>query len=228
MTLRGALAARGQIGAPLATAAGGAAAGPWWNPDGATPAAVCGAWQAKGAASLAASYLNLATLGYANIDPAIVGGVAPGWAAGTGWSSDGTQYLLTGIFPSSSYSMLARFSDVLAGGSKVGGIDAPSWFFWRASFVGYVATYFSNLDYYVAPALSTGVLGLTKEGSYRNGVLDIAISAPDFAPGAQQIGMLCTGSGIQGMAGNMQAFAIYDVVLSAPQVLARATAMAAL
>lgn len=80
----------GGIG-PVALKRRAAAAG-WWQVAGQTCAA---AYQPIGAASLAASYVNLANPGTYNAAP----GVAPTLAAG-GWSFDGlTQYLTTGIVP---------------------------------------------------------------------------------------------------------------------------------
>lgn len=64
----------------------GGAAAPWWMAAGVTPAAV---YQAKGAASYAASKVNLANPGtYDAIE-----GVAPVWNAATGWEGDGTRWL---------------------------------------------------------------------------------------------------------------------------------------
>jgi len=63
----------------------------WWDVSGATCLA---AYQPKGAASLAASYVNLANPGTYSATP----GVAPTLAAG-GWVHTGTEYLSSGITP---------------------------------------------------------------------------------------------------------------------------------
>ena len=73
---------------------------PWYLAGGIALADLAGAWAAKGAASQDASYLRLAgSEGYADIDPAVVGGVAPGWDAVNGWQGTGLAYLKTGIIP---------------------------------------------------------------------------------------------------------------------------------
>lgn len=101
------------IGINVITPMSAAAVTGWWLSGGISAADVAGVWQAKGAASLAASYLRLAgDQGYANIDPAVVGGVAPTWNAATGWIGNGIDSnLRTGIVPSQSWSVICRFSD---------------------------------------------------------------------------------------------------------------------
>ena len=67
------------------------------------------AYQPKGAADLAASYVNLITPGTYNAAP----GTAPTFDAATGWTFNGsTQYLTTGVVPASGYSMLVRVADM--------------------------------------------------------------------------------------------------------------------
>jgi hypothetical protein len=224
----------GQIDAVLGTAAGGAAL-PWWNPDGATPAATCGAWQAKGAASLAASYLNLAALGNANIDPAVVGGVAPTWATGTGWAFNGlTQYLKSGFIPQNdqSQSVLVQFSGVTNTGclclsqTTVG--PATHYFGLRPNSPS--VRYYNGSFFTQAPSLLTGNSGIAGNAGYRNGLPD-AVMGGDVTVPIRDVWIGCAnqnGSAGLFIAANIQAIAVYDVTLTAPQVLARATAMAAL
>lgn len=102
--IRPVLAARGQIGAALATAGGAAK---WYLAGGVTPIA---AYQPKGSSSLAASYINLISPGTFDAAP----GVAPTWDAVNGWTFNGsTQYLTTGIIPTTNqaYSMMVRFQN---------------------------------------------------------------------------------------------------------------------
>ena len=81
------------------------AVAPWWLAGGAPePVAV---YQPIGAASLAASYVNLANPGTFDAAP----GVAPTWASGTGWEFDGTtQYLMTGVVHAQGWLMIARIT----------------------------------------------------------------------------------------------------------------------
>lgn len=85
---------------------GGAA---WWQIPGQTCIA---AYQPKGAASLAASYVNLANPGTNDAAP----GVAPGWTAADGWVCSGSSWLDTGLTPAldQSYSVAVRFSGASA------------------------------------------------------------------------------------------------------------------
>lgn len=77
------------------------AAADWWVVPGKTCVA---AYQPIGAASLAASYVNLANPGTYDAAP----GVAPTWASATGWTFNGsTQYLTTGITPPRGPNMVA-------------------------------------------------------------------------------------------------------------------------
>ena len=90
---------------------GGAAAASWWEVAGKTCVA---AYQPKGAASYAASLVNLAQPGTYNATE----GVAPTWAAGTGWTFNGTtQHLNVSaaagfmtILGGDAYTAIARFA----------------------------------------------------------------------------------------------------------------------
>lgn len=91
-----------------------------WYLAGAIPvASIYGAWQAKGAASLAASYVNLANPGTNDLTV----GAAPGWSADVGWQYTGAQYLRTGLTPAGTgrYSGFIKVS-ALAQNSLDGGM----------------------------------------------------------------------------------------------------------
>lgn len=79
------------------------ASGGWWDLDGTITSCVA-AYQPKGAASLAASYVNLATPG--TYDCTV--GSAPSLDA-NGWYG-ASAYLKTGVVPQANYTMIARFS----------------------------------------------------------------------------------------------------------------------
>ena len=227
------LAARGAISSPLAVGAGGAAALPWWNPDGLTPAATCGAWRAKGAASLAASYLRDGDLGHANIDPAVVGGVAPTFDPLVGWICDGTRWLTTGIAPASTYSMLVQVSGLPGAGTQTpsgsyGGTSSNRYYFrgdGASVRYGYGST--STL---IGAVLVAGNIGLAANNAYRDGLFVGAVAGV-WAAGTTAEIYLCAGNpqaAVGWLTGNISAAAIYNVTLTAPQVLARATAMSLL
>lgn len=69
-------------GLQVYSAGGAAAGGNWWNYTG-----VVAAYDAKNAASQAASYVNLANPG--TYDCTVASGT-PSWANGTGWTFDGS------------------------------------------------------------------------------------------------------------------------------------------
>lgn len=213
--------------APVATAGAAAAAMPWWNPDGATPAANTGAWLAKGAASLAASYLNLGLLGFPDIDPAVVGGVAPAWAAGTGWTFDGIgQYLITGYIPPMTVSVLVQFTGAVGGGSMFSAA-APLGLL-RILNPWFGNHYFSHgNEAGMAGNIAAGNFCVTPNQAYRDGLGEAALTGLT-ADATGNLEIACH-PGPSYFAGyTCVAFMMTDISLTAPQVWARATAMAAL
>jgi hypothetical protein len=190
---------------------------------------------------LAVSYLNLATLGNANIDPAVVGGVAPTWAAGTGWIFNGlSQYLQSGIIAlTTTYSIIIQFTggidavfQCLAGAYRDAGGNA-SFALYNRHFLSQVAYENGSIASFalVPPRLDAGSLALANKQGYRNGVSDGGAIPAGIPTNPQQVyvgAMNYNGGAIQFFTGNMIALAIYNVTLTAPQVLARATAMSLL
>jgi hypothetical protein len=206
----------------------------WWLAGGVNPADVAAVWQPIGAASLAASYLRIAgNLGHANIDPALVGGVAPTFAQATGWGLDGlSRHLRSGVLVSAGWSVIARFSSVANAGLLFGSYDGAG---------RDVSIYpsFNSRVYYanggqvnVAPALTGGVLAVAGNKAYRNGA-DNGLTIPAWSGGASirdvffgALNFLGTAGGF--LSGNIQAIAIYTTTLPAPQVASISAAMAAL
>ena len=202
---------------------------PWWLSGGApTPVAV---YQPKGAASLAASYVNLVTPGMYDAAP----GTAPTWASATGWQFNraNMQYLMTGVVPSSNYSILVRFSnrsnENYQGLAGCGFGSNGERFFVGFENTVYGIAYGYGTGYSLrGPNITEGVLGLAGKQPYRNGSAD----------GAEITGILNTSRQIYIGAGNgtvtsyssvkIQAASIYSAILSSSEVLAVSTAMAAL
>jgi hypothetical protein len=89
----------------------------WWLAGGLiSPTNVAGAYQAIGAETQADSYLNLNNPGTNNLGV----GVAPSWAAATGWTFNGsTQYLTTGITPTSTYTIAIRYVTLGTGSTRI-------------------------------------------------------------------------------------------------------------
>lgn len=210
--------------------AAAAAAVPWWLAGGVAAANAIAVYQPKGAASLAASYVNLANPGTYDAAP----GVAPTWAAGVGWTFNGTtQYLTTGVSLNQTYSMLVRFSGAtLAALCSIAGQDgsATSRFRFgpRTTGVFYACGATTST---MAPATTSGVIGLSGYQPYRNSATDGAPTSGWVGVGIDTFIGAYNNQGVgaaQFYTGNVAALAIYNTTLTAPQVLAVSTAMAAL
>jgi len=207
-----------------------------WYLSGGIAAANCiAAYTPKGAASLAASYDNNAAPGNGLADGTYdaAPGVAPTWGAATGWTFNGsTQYLDSGVVPTNSYSMLVRFSNAtLAQDRIICGMressNASSFAFWVYSGG---SGYFANSNLLTFTPAASGVLGMAAKEAYLDGASEGTIPAGSFSfSGSCYIGGAYTSGGPSWYyQGNIQAFAIYDTTLTAPQVLAVSNAMAAL
>jgi len=216
------LGSKRQTQGPLGRAVQREAGADWWLAGGGTCIA---AYQPKGSANLAASYVDLSGSGN-NCGP----GVAPAWGAATGWQFNGTtQHLDTGVVCALPQSYAVQFSNMgsPAGAHSLFGegfISAyPNW--WGKIALAYgVGVFMDN-----PPAMVAGNIIMTPQGGYRNGALDIAWIA--MAP----IGWACyiaANHGPPGIAGalaqvHIQAFAMYNSDITA-HVAALAAAMAAL
>lgn len=205
----------------------------WWDNNGAILGCVA-AYQPKGAASLAASYVNLNNP--STNDAAT--GVAPTHATLTGWTFNGTtQYLTTGIVPvnNQTWSAIARFSNASgSGGVIVGASDAGQTYLFilqprraAATAVGY----FSGGQLAITPALASGVIAFGGNKAYRNGTAETG-TIPTGAAGtypALLIGALNLG-GTPSLffVGDMYALAIYNTTISAAEAATLTTAINAL
>ena len=208
-----------------------AAAGNWWEAGGATGAVAV--YQPKGAASLAASYTNLANPGTYDAAP----GVAPTWDATNGWTFNGsTQWLNTGVTPvnNQTWSMIVRFSGVAATGFQVlAGMrvtDAAVFGFqWRNT--NYSVYYQSGAGLEIIGAVSSGIVAVAGTTGYKDGIAQSgSIGAGTGAAFNATIGIGAANSAIGAqrfLASNIQALAIYNNNVAA-YMSALVTAMAAL
>ena len=209
-----------------------AAAANWWEAGGATGAVAV--YQPKGAASLAASYSNLANPGTYDAAP----GVAPTWASGTGWTFAGTQYLKSGITPADGYSVVVRVSNYAQAYTASFGTRASStarFYIMPNTINGGGSSIFAYASIEQGTGSGTsvvnGVLAMTKDAGYKDGVIITAISSTwvGAAGGTVYIGARDrAGAADYYMTGDIQAIAIYNTTLTAPQVAAVSAAMAAL
>jgi hypothetical protein len=210
-------------GASVAMRAAVAAAA-WYLPAGVSAANCKVAYQPKGAATLAASYVNLAHPGTNDAAP----GVAPTFNAATGWEFNAGSYLTTGVTLTQSYTLAVQFSGyvggMLAGAHQTGYyVIQPS----DGSGVNYI--YGAN-NHSRAPILTAGNLAIAGSQGYRNGSADgAALTGATFGTLACYLGAYNFG----GSAGTpttatMAAAAIYDVTLTGGQMAQLAASMAAL
>ena len=209
------------IGITTSRRAVSAATANWWEAGGATGCVA--AYQPKGAASLAASYSNLANPGTYDAAP----GVAPTWDATNGWIFSGSQYLTTGSAPiAHTYTVAVVFTGAPSAVQVIFG------YFGALAFriipnrltngVGYGQTY-------VAPGLAAGVLVLAGQNGYRNGSLDTAAANVGSGTSADPyIAAQNQGGPVAYYAGNIQALGIWNNVLDGTKAAAVSTAMAAL
>lgn len=222
----------------------GGAAIPWYLSGGIAAANCIAAYTPKGSSSLAASYDNNAAPGNGladgTYDAAL--GVAPTWDAATGWSFDGSQVLNTGVEPAASgYAIAVRVSGVpnaaafrvvmgqRRGGSGVDGLMVRCNN--GVSAHGYIYQAYVSVAAYVA----SGVYVISGNGGYLDGLAETealvgtGLNAIPIAIGANNQPSADYGwtPGEYAVA-NVQAAAIYNVTLTAPQVAAVSAAMAAL
>lgn len=213
-----------------AVSAGGAVN--WWEAGGAT--GCIAAYQPKGAASLAVSYTNLANPGTYDAAP----GVAPTWASGTGWTFNGTQWLNTGIYPVTGYTIIGRYANLTqtdnrcligAGNTphdghemrvmwnndplKQGAYTHGSGTVSSSPGTANVVALAGRLLYYAGTYVGTvGIATLTSDSTYGIGAKNYgANTARGFA-----------------FLGDILAVAIYNTTLTAGEVAAASAAMAAL
>ncbi len=207
------------------------ASGGWWNNYGAISGCVA-AYAAKGAASLAASYINLTGNATYNAAP----GSAPTWDSTGGWTFNGsTQYLTTGIIPGSGWSAIIRYSNAVTtngfvfGSRGSGGTENR----FRISPVdeSNAIGYGSGGFLFVSPSLAAGIVAIAGSTAYRNGTAE---------PGSPMAAWIGTGAAIAIGASNtdgsitghtnckIQALAIYSTTLSGADVATLTTAINAL
>lgn len=205
-----------------------AAAADWWVVAGKTTVA---AYQPKGAASLAASYVNLANPGTYDATPV----TAPGWSSGNGWefTAANSHYLSSGITPtSSSWTVLVRYSGVTGDNRGLFGFYAGGYgFLIEVMAASNRMDMYNGLDYpsgyfNVAPALTAGVYGFAGKTAYRDGISDGTIPAGSLTGSNVLIGAI-TGLG-RFFEGYMQAMVIHSDTLTGGEFATVSAAMAAL
>lgn len=207
--------------------------GPWWLAGGILPANALAAYQPKGAASYAASKVNLANPGTNNAAE----GIAPPWSAEAGWGFDGTlKYLLTGIVPAITYTHIMRITGANWAATPTpylfGVYQTATQIFSANVNVPAQTIVFRNGGASAAVAIGTSaVIGLANKTGYLNGIAVATCAAGGTNPTSQigiggAYGLLSNAN--YSFSANVLAISIYNTTLSDPQVLAVSNAMAAL
>ena len=196
-----------------------------WYLSGGIASAVT-AYTLKGAASQAASYVNLANPGTYDLAP----GVAPTWDTTNGLIFNGTnQYLTTGIVPDISgpaWSYFARYTNFTAGSDMLIGVANATHGMYIRPTTGGGATvhYFHGQGAaLIGPSHLTGTLAIAGLNGYRDGVFDVAI--PAAAIGSLVIPIFVAAYNANGSPSNYGAFylqylSVYNTTITAPQVAA--------
>jgi hypothetical protein len=221
------------IGTTLSINRGGSL--PWWLSGGIAAAHCIAAYCPKGAASYAASKVNLASPGTYD---AADGTAYPTWDAINGWKFNRTnlQYLTCGVIPALSWTMVIRFSNSAgtAGRPLAGAYKSASGAIYglfpsdAASKAGYYNGSGATGKYQEAAAVASGVMAVAAGNCYRDGNLVGTLTNNASTTLAVYIGGLNTndtfGSPITAY---IQAMAIYDIALDV-QISALSAIMATL
>lgn len=203
---------------------------PWWDPLG-EGLCIWAAYQPAGATSFNGSLLDLSPNANNAGDPG--GAATPGWNAANGWVFDGAgDYLTTTFVPQNdqSQSVIMQYTNVTDVGVAFGANNGANRVFsLRPDSVGDL-TYANGGLRVVVPALLAGNMCIAGPQGYRNGAAEGAPTGAWAGASAlaTYIGAWNTGAPGSQCALDIRALAIYDCALTAPQVLAIATVMAAL
>jgi hypothetical protein len=159
----------------------------WWTCNGLYTKTQCvGAWQAKGAASYAASLLDLTGNGNNLVDPG--GAATPTWNAATGWTFDGiANYLRTVIVPSGNQTWSSLLQYTNFGGAGPRGLF--SLYDVSAGDVAFLVQKDAAMETYNGgagasgvnvPVLVAGNYGFCGKTVYRNGVAEPGLINTDL------------------------------------------------
>lgn len=201
----------------------------WWLSGGISNGNCAAAYQAIGAADYATSKVNLNSPGTNDATE----GVAPTFSSVDGWNFNGTtQYLRTGLVPGSDWTVIVRISGVINDGYKFGiNKNTSSYLLAESALFGLVQHANGGNSLITGSGLAAGVLGVTRDGGYRNGTLEtVAFSDPTVTNDLELVIGARNRDGIIELryAGKIQALCVYNIRLNATQVSAVSTAMAAL
>lgn len=205
----------------------------WWLAGGVSAASCVAAYQAKGAASYAASLSNLndpGTRGLYSVN------TTPSWSAATGWGMMGQSgyfRMTSGWFPTQSMTVLIQVANASTSSMQFCGASGGSGA--RASGIsinntGAFADYYNWGSAAVGGVVTAGNIAIAGKTVFRNGSSVGTISAGtgtniyDWYWGCENFAGTAHGGGTH----TLIAMACYDAVLTNAQVVAVTAAMAAL
>lgn len=206
----------------------GAAGVPWYLAGGVTPIA---AYSPKGAASLAASYTNLANPGTYDAAP----GIAPTFDTLTGWTfaAASAQYLTTGVTPSTGWSALVKFADASAstinflfGSQGTGAASNYLFGVWPVTSGG-VRAYHNSGNLNKSDSVTSGVLGFAGQTAYRDGSAETGTIATRAGSlwRSIYIGARNNGAAEFFVTAKISSLIFFDTTLTAPQMATQTAAM---
>lgn len=210
----------------------------WWLSGGISAANCIAAYAAKGAASYAASKSNLANPG--TYDANDEGTHAIDWDSVNGWKQDGliSSYLLTGISPDDTWSMIANVTNF----QDMGAVDAntlcgvyddnPNHAFYIDNYNYKTRASHGNVAAVVdLTVVASGNIAIAGKNTYVDAVAKSTIGAgAGTTYGPLAIGAKIYNGSPVNYAGvvYIQSLAIYDTTITGDQVTALKTAMDAL
>lgn len=197
----------------------------WWLSGGISSGDCFGAWQAIGAASLAASYVNLANPGTNDLTV----GSAPSFDAATGWTFNGSSnYLISALKPTPTISVIVRFSDVSGDGALLGSLN-NYWFGFRPNLAGTTTAFYHNVRTDFGGQTLSGTIANAGAEGFTNGSSVGALSSGGSAESTYYLHIgRYYGAEDRYLNGKIQAVAFYSTTLTSSQISALHTAMMAL
>lgn len=198
----------------------------WWLMGGINPADCVAAYAPRGAASQAASYVNLANPGTYDCGTTS----APGWNSDDGWVFTGTNQSIFNalIIPATqNWSVICEFSDLTNDGILFGcGNYGGKYFMIQPNNSDLFCRFLngSGVGLSVPPRVTSGIVGMAGNKAYVNGV-QVAGDIPDLSvaiTNSLYIGCRNMGAQMDFVAVKMRRFAVYNVVLTPEQMLALA------
>lgn len=187
----------------------------WYEANG-----IVAAYQPVAAPNQPSSYRNVGR-NRLGINTATLGN-APTWSATVGWTFNGSsQWIGTGITASNEHSMFIRYSGATdSGGEKVICGSTTPRFYIEPSLSNQVA-YCHQSYILVAPGLLSGVLAVVGRRGYRNGIVDgseIGTGSGTYQPDLYIGALFMAAAAWFHCNANVQAFVVYDRILTAGEV----------